>query len=68
VNGRKVEPSLNEPTEEAGCAVNDGDLVTVGGTTLRVDVMACPEVRDKREDESGWEAGELASRDCSLPC
>jgi pSer/pThr/pTyr-binding forkhead associated (FHA) protein len=47
INGKQVTSSLKEilssPTGEVpGAVVNNGDLLTIGGTTLRVDIVDCP--------------------------
>ena len=68
VNGRKVESSLAEPSEKVGCIVNGGDLLTVGGTTLRADMVDCPGSANEPEGKPIWAAGETAKKDCLLPC
>ncbi len=73
INGKKVDPSPKESTaqrdsETAGLVVNHGDLLTIGGTTIRVDVVDCPHAGSKLEGKSIWEAGETTKRDCPLPC
>jgi pSer/pThr/pTyr-binding forkhead associated (FHA) protein len=68
LNGKEVESSLNELSERVGSVVNDGDLLTVGGTTLRVDIVDCPHVGNGVEGKPVWQAGEMAKKDCFLPC
>jgi pSer/pThr/pTyr-binding forkhead associated (FHA) protein len=49
VNGQKADPAALEgevcPVEEAlnSVVAQDGDILTVGGTTLRINIMDCPE-------------------------
>ena len=67
INGKQVEASLEELlSKKADCVVNSGDLLTIGGTTLRVDILDCPHAGNESEGKSIWEAGETAKKDC--PC
>jgi len=68
LNGREVESSLKKLCEEAGVVVNSGDLLTIGGTTLKVDILDCPHAGNESEGKSIWKAGESAKKDCTLPC
>jgi len=73
VNGKKVAASPREMTapadaETAGLAVNHGDLLTIGGTTLRVEVVDCPHAGNDVAGKSAWEAAQTTKRDCALPC
>jgi eukaryotic-like serine/threonine-protein kinase len=68
VNGTAVESTLKELSEKVGSVVNHGDLLTVGGTTFRVDILDCPHAGNELEGKSIWEAGETAKKDCPLPC
>ena len=68
VNGRKVESNLEESSEKVGVVVNSGDLLTIGGTTVRVDIVDCPHEGNELEGKSIWKAGETAKKDCPLPC
>ncbi len=48
--------------------VQSGDLLTIGGTTFKVDLVECP---PKAKDGSRpiiWEGGETAKKDCPLDC
>jgi hypothetical protein len=51
-----------------GRVVSDGDLLTVGGTTLRVDILDCPHARNGSGGNSIWAAKEMAKKDCPLLC
>jgi hypothetical protein len=68
VNGQKVEPVWTELSEMAGRVVSDGDLLTVGGTTLRVDMVDCPHSGNGSGGKSIWAGKETGKRDCPLPC
>jgi predicted component of type VI protein secretion system len=69
VNGKKVDACQKEALgETAGLAVSHGDVLTIGGTTLRVEVVACPHAASELAGTSIWRAGETAKKDCPLPC
>jgi len=68
INGKEVESSLKELSKKVGAVVNHGDLLTVGGTTVRVDILDCPHGGNESEGKSVWEAGQTAKKDCPLPC
>jgi eukaryotic-like serine/threonine-protein kinase len=73
LNGKKVDPvpkelAIQSISETAGTVVNDGDLITIGGTTFRVDVVDCPHTGNDEKGQPTWEAGETSKKDCPLPC
>lgn len=68
LNAKKVEPILKELPENAVPGVEHGDLLTIGGTTFRVDMLDCPHAGNDAEGKPSWEAGKTAKRDCLLPC
>ncbi len=73
INGKPVAGNLKEffdlPNQEtAGCMLKHGDVITMGGTTLAVDVVDCPHAGMESEGKPGWEGGETAMKDCTLPC
>jgi pSer/pThr/pTyr-binding forkhead associated (FHA) protein len=73
INGKKVDPIPKEFAvlpgfQTVGSVVKDGDLITIGGTTFRVDVVDCPHDGDEWEGKPVWEAGQIAKKDCPLPC
>jgi len=68
VNGKKVASSPTQPAEEAAAELEHGDLLTVGGMTMRVDILDCPHFEGKTEGKSNWEVGQVVKEDCSLPC
>jgi predicted component of type VI protein secretion system len=63
VNGMKVEPNRDEVPDEAGFMVQSGSLLTVGGTTLSVDIVECPRAQNDLAGEPFRQAV-----DCPLPC
>jgi predicted component of type VI protein secretion system len=72
INGKKVEPTFKKaavaPNDATFVDVKNGDLITIGGTTFRVDIVDCPHVAAESEGEPIWEAGQIAKDDCRLPC
>ena len=70
INGKKVEPDWelndfdNPDSPYAEC--RHGDLITVGGTTLRIDMVDCPHAKNGEEGPN-WD-GEKTKKDCQLPC
>jgi pSer/pThr/pTyr-binding forkhead associated (FHA) protein len=68
LNGKAVDSDLEEAAEKAGSVVNHGDLLTIGGTTLQVDIVDCPHARKDSEGNSIWPGGETAKKDCALAC
>lgn len=69
INGSRVVPSPKASAgETAGLAVNHGDVLTIGGTTLRVELVDCPHAAKDSAGKPSWEAGETAKKNCPLPC
>jgi len=68
INAQEVASSLQELAEKAGAVVNPGDLLTIGGTTVMIDVLDCPHAGKESEGKSIWAPGETAKKDCPLPC
>jgi eukaryotic-like serine/threonine-protein kinase len=69
INGNRVDPIPRERLgETAGFSVNHGDVLTIGGTTLRVDVVDCPYAGSEFAGKSIWDAGQTARKDCPRPC
>ena len=73
INGKKLAPVPKEGTVlpdslAPDFVMNDGDLLTMGGTTLRVDLVNCPHAGNEADGQSNWEPGETAKQDCPLPC
>ena len=68
VNGRKVGADLQNASTRIGHNVLDGELITVGGTTLSVEIVDCPHAGNGTEGNTGWQNGETLKVDCPLPC
>jgi len=73
VNGKKVDPGPRETTahpesETVSFVAQHGDLLTIGGTTMRVEVVDCPHAGNELDGKTGWENGETTKRDCPLIC
>jgi eukaryotic-like serine/threonine-protein kinase len=69
INGKKVDLDPQEISdlphpEKPGALVNHGDLITLGGTTLQIEVVDCPHAKDA-EGKPGWEG---VNKDCLVPC
>src|SRR5260370_34324327 len=71
VNGKKVDPSPKEttllPNSETGLVVNQGDLLTTGGTSFRVDVVDCPHAVSELAGGLNLGTEEPAKRDAPPP-
>lgn len=71
-NGAKInvlELALgSDPDDAQRMALHPGDLLTVGGTTFKIDFVDCPAVNEALSDPPLWESGQLAKRDCPLAC
>jgi len=72
LNGRTLEPmeapelmslanSLVEKVSDS--AVDDGDILTVGGTSVKIDIVDCP---PSELECPVWKDGEIAKRDCPI--
>lgn len=71
INGRPIEhlEIFDSPhLEKHGSMVNAGDVITMGGTTLQVDIVDCPHAVKEAEGTPSWEGGETVKKDCPLPC
>jgi len=68
LNGIAVDTSLNELPEGTGLLLSNGSLLTVGGTTIRVDIVDCPHAGNDSEGAPLWPAGATAIKDCPLTC
>jgi hypothetical protein len=75
LGGRRIRTAtLDLPRCDGGCTAaamdfDQGSLLTIGGTTLRIDLVDCP----PRDTPGGdiamlWKHGEMCKRDCPLPC
>jgi pSer/pThr/pTyr-binding forkhead associated (FHA) protein len=66
VNGRELE--LDDLSATRDWALDHGDLITIGGTTLRVDILDCPHAGKEADASTLWNPGEIAKKDCPVPC
>jgi len=67
----EASPAEGAPDLEqvAGSALEDGDIVSVGGTALRVDLVECPpDNSDSADGQPVWQEDEVAKRDCPALC
>ena len=67
INGQRVALDPQDPTnpDNPGAELHHGDLITLGGTTMRVDIVDCP--LTGMEEKPGW-YGEMSKSDCQVPC
>jgi serine/threonine-protein kinase len=74
VNGQKICPVDSQPLEDAPAAtppehvLNTGDLLSIDGTTLMVEVVDCPSAIHEADCPPVWEPGEISKKDCPIPC
>jgi pSer/pThr/pTyr-binding forkhead associated (FHA) protein len=74
VNGRAIERETAKDEAasfqgDSGIAVADGDIITIGGSSFRVDIVACPpDLPEAAEHGPIWQADEVAKKDCSIRC
>lgn len=68
LNAKEVESSQKDLPENIGSQVEHGDLLTIGGTTCRIEVLDCPHAGNDAEGKPIWEAEKTAKKDCPLPC
>jgi pSer/pThr/pTyr-binding forkhead associated (FHA) protein len=74
-NGTKLEPAAgpiaDESSRAAGSAgvvtVQDGDIITLGETSLQVHVVDCA-LGEAGGGAAVWPQGEMAKPDCPVPC
>jgi pSer/pThr/pTyr-binding forkhead associated (FHA) protein len=76
INGERVDPvdpgpkAITDQAEEdsSNAVVKDGDFLTVGGTTLRVDIVDCPPPGTNVPEEAIWNEEEVAKKNCPFSC
>ncbi len=77
VNAKPVEPAEPDLASVAALLmgelsrseVKDGDIITVAGTSLQIEIVDCPpEGIATAGGQPLWADGEVAKRDCPLPC
>ncbi len=60
--------ALFEGTAPVG-VVRSGDIITIGRTSLEVDVVDCPpDLPVAEKHEPLWKKGETTKKDCPIPC
>jgi len=71
INGKRADGvdlgALSNP-HTGHTVVKQGDLLTLGGTTLQVDFLDCPHADKHQNGRPVWEQGETTKRDCPLEC
>ncbi len=75
INGTKVESAELAMNSTADCQAsetqlvfNQGDLLTTGGTTFKMELVECPPRDQGIAEESFWEKGETAKKGCPIRC
>jgi pSer/pThr/pTyr-binding forkhead associated (FHA) protein len=67
LNGQKV-GGIQEADASPGVA-QDGDIITVGGTSMRVNVLDCPESFAESCDAAvAGDQAEIVKKDCPIEC
>jgi len=69
LNGHRLESTALTAALQhvSGSGVQDGDILTIGGSSLRVDIVDCPP-SNSTEDVPPCKEGEAVIRDCPIPC
>lgn len=68
VNGKEVESTIEALSERAGAPIDDGDVLTLGGTTLQVNIVECPHAENTAQGTAVWHDGTTVRKDCGLVC
>ncbi len=76
INGKRVAPTDQDLADVPlwlarsfpNSAVEDGDIITVGGTSLQIDLVDCPPEGVEQAGGPVWAEAEVAKRDCPIPC
>ncbi len=77
LGGERIELAVLPIAECTGCgtcphkadAFDQGSLLTIGGTTLRLEVVDCPPADTPEPDAADlWKSGETAKRSCPIRC
>jgi len=74
INGKKVGPvdSKTVPDSPDSTRVenvlSNGDLLSIDGTTLRVDFVDCPAAGHGADGPPVWQPGETSKKDCPIAC
>jgi predicted component of type VI protein secretion system len=65
INGKRVANADPDNSENGDFTCQHGDLITLGGTTMRVAIVECPHAGTA--EKPGWD-GEMSKKDCQLRC
>jgi pSer/pThr/pTyr-binding forkhead associated (FHA) protein len=74
INGHKPRAFEGEacgifPSDQSVTVAEDGDILTLGGTTLQVHIVDCPLPCGEPVDQSvAWAAQEMVKKDCPIQC
>jgi len=69
INGTRISLTPDDTTAETtGMPLRHGDVLTIGGTTLRVELVDCPYATNELAAKPMWNAGQTAKKDCALAC
>lgn len=70
LNGRKVEAAQAEAPTDCTCGqvVNHGDLLTINGATMMIEMVDCPKDGRDQYNQPIWEPGQTAKKDCPVLC
>jgi hypothetical protein len=75
INGQRVgcaAAASSTGNEDAGqelaSTLSSGDLLTIGGTTFRVDLVDCPPTSCGMDESQIWGDGKIALRGCQVSC
>jgi serine/threonine-protein kinase len=70
INGHKVGVDLADELLQSNAMLGvakDGDIITLGGTSLRVNIMDCPEYEPDGPAPL-WKEAETVKQDCPVDC
>jgi pSer/pThr/pTyr-binding forkhead associated (FHA) protein len=67
VNGKRIETATNED-ETTVFAEGEQQFLTVGGTTIQMQVLECPPAGVGPGTAMPWQAHETAQKDCAVVC
>ena len=69
VNTQRLDPAAETVANCAACpgaVLSDGDVISLGGITLQVDVVDCPPAGN--DVNAVWQTGENSKKDCAVTC
>jgi hypothetical protein len=69
VNGRAIEAAALLQGEAPTAAIEDGDIITIGGSSLQIEIVDCPpRLPAATEQDPVWQPDEVAKKDCLMHC